>query len=72
MTPEQLKNWHSLVGLSQRKAAKIMGYSLRQWQEMVAGDAKIRPCVDLACAAYALGIRSYKGPDGGMHGNKST
>lgn len=62
MTPEQLKAFRKMVGLSQSGMATMLGYGRRNVQLMETGKAEIRPCVDLACVAYALGIRKYDGP----------
>lgn len=58
-----LKAWRSMVGLSQVDAGNVLGYERRQIQKMERDPLPLRNCVALACAAYALGIRSYDGPD---------
>lgn len=63
MDKHQLKDWRHMVGLSQQKAADILGYGRRNYQMMERGTAEIRTSVALACAAYALGIRNYGRPD---------
>jgi len=63
MTPHELKSYRVMVKQSQRSMAEILGFSLRAYQLMESGGAIIRPCVGLACASYALGIREYNGPE---------
>lgn len=62
MTPNELKAFRKMVKLSQVKMADVLGFSIRAYQLMESGDGEIRPCVGLACASYALGIREYDGP----------
>ena len=62
MIGDELKAWRKMVGLSQQSAADVLGFGRRQYCNMENGFHDIRPCVDLACAAYALGIREYNGP----------
>lgn len=49
--------------LSQRQAGVVLGYSKRNIQKMEMDLYEIRDGVALGCAAYALGIRDYNGPD---------
>ena len=62
MNGSELKAFRKMVGLSQNDMAETLGYGRRNYQLMERNMAEIRPCVDLACAAYALGIRHYDGP----------
>lgn len=62
MDNKELKAFRLMVGLSQPLMADMLGYGLRNYQEMERGVTPIRHAVDLACAAYALGIRAYDGP----------
>ncbi len=62
MTPHELKAFRKMVKRSQVQMAGVLGFSIRAYQLMESGDGEIRPCVGLACAAYALGIREYDGP----------
>jgi transcriptional regulator with XRE-family HTH domain len=62
MTGPELKAFRKMVGRSQSSMAEILGYGRRQYQMMERGIAEIRHSVDLACAAYALGIHEYHGP----------
>jgi transcriptional regulator with XRE-family HTH domain len=62
MTGDELIAWRKMVKLSQQQAADVHGYGRRHYRSMERGVAEIRAGVDLACAAYALGIRDYDGP----------
>lgn len=62
--------FREMVGLSQSKMSKALGYSIRQYQKMEADEVEIKHCVGMACAAYALGIREYNGPSVRMAWNK--
>lgn len=62
MKGSELKDFRKMVGLSQADMAEVLGYGRRQYQLMERDLAEIRGSVDLACAAYALGIREYHGP----------
>ena len=64
MTSYQFAHWRKAMNWSRRKAGEELGKSER----MVAyyedgGGYTIPRSVELACAALALGIRSYAGPD---------
>lgn len=65
MTGQQLKAWRKFMKLSQRSAGRKLGYSRRHYQSMEEDKDEIRPCVELACAALAMGITSYNGPQEG-------
>lgn len=62
MQPDELKAFRKMVCLSQGDMAAMLGYGRRQYQLMERGMGEIRNCVDLACAAYAMGIIKYDGP----------
>lgn len=62
MTGEELKDWRKMVKLSQRMAGVILGYSKRNIQMMEQDKLEIRDGIALGCAAYALGIFTYNGP----------
>lgn len=70
MTPAQFKAWRAHMGLSQSAAAAALGLSLGSIQLYERGTRRddnrpvtVPKTVELACAAIALGIRSYGGPD---------
>jgi len=65
MTGAQLKAWRKFMKLSQRRAAHDLGYSRRHFQDMEEGTEPVRRSVELACAAMALGITCYNGPEDG-------
>jgi transcriptional regulator with XRE-family HTH domain len=70
MTPLTFAAWRRHMGLSQKAAAEALGVSLRMVCYYEAGnrtDGAPRPVavprsIELACAALALGITSYNGP----------
>ncbi|MBX3537324.1 MAG: helix-turn-helix domain-containing protein [Chelatococcus sp.] len=69
MTPEQFKAWRKHLKLSQPEAAAVLGISPGSVfnYEKGARSEDGRPVlipktVELACAAVALGIRDYDGP----------
>lgn len=62
MKAEGLLAWRKKEKLSQRMAASIMDYSVKQWRRMEKGTVDVNDCLALACAAYAMGIRAYPGP----------
>ena len=59
MTPDDLKGWRKLMGYKQGEAANALGYGRRQYQRMELGQEEIRRCVDLGCAALAIGLTEY-------------
>lgn len=69
MTSDDLFNWRSSMGLSQRKAAKSLGVSLRTYQVMERGEdfyTKKRVLIDtrteLACLALSSGLNLIPKP----------
>lgn len=62
MDNKELTAFRKMVGLSQNGMADMLGYGRRQYQQMERGASEIRNSVGLACAAYALGLRTYDGP----------
>lgn len=62
MTPASLKAWRKHLGLSQKAAAEAVGVSHRQYCYYESGAFSVPHTVALACAAIALGIRRYEGP----------
>lgn len=62
MTGAELKAFRKMVGLSQSQMATMLGYGKRAYQMMERDMVEIRHGVGLACAAFALGIRDYNGP----------
>lgn len=66
MTPDQFRAWRKYMRLSRPKASALLGgqwASVRTLAAYEKGESKIPVCIELACAALALGIRSYSGPD---------
>ena len=62
MTPAALKAWRKHLRLSQQAAADALGRSRAMYQRYETGQDPIPLMMELACAAIALGIRSYDGP----------
>lgn len=71
MTPAQFKAWRLHLKLKQVEAAKALGISIGSVRLYEAGWRRDNPpkpviipkTVELACAAVALGTKSYSGPD---------
>lgn len=70
MTPEQIKAWREHLKMTQAEAAKALGISpgslvnYERGTRLEDGRLVIIPkTVELACAAVALGIKSYSGPE---------
>lgn len=64
MTNEQFAHWRQVMGWSRLKAGEELGKSERMVAYYEDGDVYAVPrSVELSCAALALGIRSYAGPD---------
>lgn len=61
MNSSTFRDWRRHLGLSQTAAADALGVSPRMVVYYEAGRDIPKP-VELACAALALGIRSYDGP----------
>lgn len=69
MTPEQFKAWRKHLRLTQAAAAEALGISPSSIVLYERGSriddgrpVEIPKTVELACAALALGVRSYEGP----------
>ena len=62
MNGPELKTFRKMVGLSQGDMADVLGYGRRNYQLMERDKEEIRPGIGLACAAYAMGIVRYDGP----------
>lgn len=54
MTHTELKAWRLSQHLTQPDAANLLGYSLRQYQNMEDGTAEIRNAIKLACKQISL------------------
>lgn len=67
MTKEELIAFRNMIGYSQQDLANALGYCLRNIQKMEDGTYKIRNSVGLSCAALALGILQYDGPQAAMY-----
>ncbi|CAH1670861.1 MULTISPECIES: helix-turn-helix transcriptional regulator [unclassified Chelatococcus] len=72
MTPEQFKAWRKHMKISQASAAGLLGISVPSIQLYEKGSRHedgravvIPKAIELACAALALGIREYEGPQVG-------
>ena len=67
MTPAAFKDWRLRNDLTQRGAAKLLGYSERQIQSFESGfekpgkPVKIPKAVSLACWAIENGIEEWDG-----------
>lgn len=59
MTPADLINWRSALGLSQRGAAAALGVSTRAVQYYEAGERRIPRHFGLACAAVFHKLRVW-------------
>jgi transcriptional regulator with XRE-family HTH domain len=70
MTPTQFKAWRKHMRLSQKAAGEALGLSIVAVQNYERGASagtnsrlvSIPLHVELACAALALGVTSYAGP----------
>lgn len=71
MTPEQFKAWRKHMDLTQAEAAEALGVALgtvKLYERGMRADGGTRAVVipkniALACAAIALGIKDYAGPE---------
>jgi transcriptional regulator with XRE-family HTH domain len=63
MSPQALIAWRNRMKLNQSKAAEALGVSRRAWGMYERGESDIPKYIRLACAAYALGIVEYNGPE---------
>ncbi|WP_425456750.1 helix-turn-helix domain-containing protein [Denitrobaculum tricleocarpae] len=71
MTPDQFKRWRKHQSFTQKQAAEALGISFASVRLYEAGERPDSPKpvevpkhIELACAAVALGISSYDGPQG--------
>jgi hypothetical protein len=72
MTAEQFKAWREHMGFMRPAAARALGISVGSVELYERGrrrddetrEVVIPKTVELACAALALGIKSYEGPQG--------
>lgn len=69
MTPEQFHRWRRHLGMTQAAAGKALGLgvtTIRNYERGCRPDGRPAPIprtTELACAAVALGIKRYSGPD---------
>lgn len=71
MIPAAFRTWRKSLGFNQREAAEALGVSVASVMLYEAGRRRdgdrravtIPKTVALACAAVALGIREYGGPE---------
>ena len=59
MTPNQLRAWQSLLGLTQAEAAALLGMSLSGYKKLALGICRIDHRTDLACAAIAAKVPQW-------------
>lgn len=71
MNPKEFKRWRKTLGLSQTKAAKKLGLTLRTVQYYEKGERRGKPigipkAVELACFAISCGVENvdYTEPEG--------
>lgn len=67
MTPDQFKAWRGHMKFTQQAAADALGLSKITVEgydkgRRSEGRVEIPKTVELACAALALGVKSYDGP----------
>jgi transcriptional regulator with XRE-family HTH domain len=69
MTPEQFREWRTYMGYTLLEAAEALDLSSGAVQSYEAGARPegrrviIPRTVELACAALAVGIKKYRGPE---------
>jgi transcriptional regulator with XRE-family HTH domain len=70
MASEQFRAWRHSLSLSQPEAAEALGLSRETVSNYERGSREggrpvsIPKSVELACAALAIGVRGYNGPEG--------
>lgn len=52
MTPEALRQWRAVLGLTQAEAADLLGYTRTHYAHMESGSVAIHPLLPMACAAH--------------------
>lgn len=62
LTPTGLLRWRLMLGVSQPTAALLLGIGHDAYKSYEAGSRPMPKVIELACAAYALGLRYYEGP----------
>ena len=72
MTPDQFKSWRHHMQFSQREASEALGVSKGSVELYEHGARRddgravvIPKTIELACAAIALGVKYYDGPQQG-------
>lgn len=63
MTGPDFIRWRKHLGLSQIAAARALDMSPAGLRKLEKGKTPIRKIIRLACAALALGIQDYNGPE---------
>lgn len=52
MTPADLKNWRKIMGLTQKQASALLGYTRPHYAHMEAGSVPIHPLLPMALIAH--------------------
>ena len=63
MTGNDVVRWRRHLGLQQKTAARMLGMTPNGLRKVEQSRKPIRKTIRLACAAIALGLSDYDGPD---------